>query len=142
MTRALFANVQRTDTDEGCGQRRPLIGCRAGEAVEQQLELGQSRRGKLSSTARPKQGESSVTACYLPRSFFFLSNVGCGWTREMLVNKRIRAGDQDEAPAGPGAKRVHGEFAQKLGPKFAFKTDVKDAHQLVPICPQDSHLPT
>ena len=48
--------------------------------------------------------------------------------------------DQDKSPAAPDVKRVLRELASEAGPKFGFKVDIKDAHRLVPVSPQDWHL--
>ena len=61
-------------------------------------------------------------------------------THGVPVNKGIRARDQDKSPAAQDIKRFLHELADHSGPKFGFKVDVKDAHRLVPVSPQDCHL--
>ena len=64
--------------------------------------------------------------------------------------KRIRRSD-DKAPVrwntrcpchqrDTSPKRVLRELPESHGPKFGFKVDVKDAHRLIIISPQDWHL--
>ena len=53
---------------------------------------------------------------------------------------RTSVRDQDRSPAAPDVKRVLQQLATQPGRKFGFKVDVKDAHRLVPVSPQDWHL--
>ena len=59
-------------------------------------------------------------------------------THGVPVNKGIRVLDQDKSPTARDIKRVR-ELAESHGSKFGFKVDVKDAHRLIPISPEDWH---
>ena len=56
------------------------------------------------------------------------------------ANSSIRVRDQDKGPAAPDVQLVLRQLASKLGRKFGFKVDVKDAHRLIPTSPEDWHL--
>ena len=61
-------------------------------------------------------------------------------THGVPVNQNIRVRDQDRSPAAPDVKRVLRQLAKQPGRKFGFKVDVRDAHRLIPVSPQDWHL--
>ena len=56
------------------------------------------------------------------------------------VNSSIKVRDQDKGPAAPDVKRVLRQLASQLESQFGFRLDVKDAHWLIPISPDDWHL--
>ena len=59
-------------------------------------------------------------------------------TNGVPVNGLVR--DQDRSPAAPDIKRVLREMHQERLQHFGLKVDVKGAHRLVPIHPDDWHL--
>ena len=61
-------------------------------------------------------------------------------THAVPVNQNIRVRNQDRSPAAPDVKRVLWQLANQPGRKFGFQIDVKEAHRLIPVCPQDWHL--
>ena len=61
-------------------------------------------------------------------------------THGVPVNSSIRVRDQDKGPAAPDVKCVLRQLASQPGRKFGFKVDVKDAHRLIPVSPEDWHL--
>ena len=61
-------------------------------------------------------------------------------THGVPVNSSVRVRDQDRGPAAQDVKRVLRELASRPRRKFGFKVNVKDAHRLIPVNPEDWHL--
>ena len=61
-------------------------------------------------------------------------------TNGVPINERIRVRDHDRTPAAPDIKRIIREIDRQQARPFGLKTDVKDAHRLIPIAPSDWHL--
>ena len=120
------------------------------EAVESQLELSVEKGQAFKLTeheAREKYGDRFVVAALGAQVKSGSKETGdltirllFDGTHGVPVNKGIRVRDQDKSPAAQDIKRVLRELAEHSGPKFGFKVDVKDAHRLIPISPQDWHL--
>ena len=120
------------------------------DAVEAQLELSVTKGQAFKLTekgAREKYGDRLVVAALGAQaksgskdSSDLTIRLLFSRTHGVPVNKGIRVRDQDKSPAAQDIKRVLRELAESHGPKFGFKVDVKGAHRLIPISPQDWHL--
>ena len=116
------------------------------EQLEQSVHKGQALR-LTESEARRKYGNRLVVASLgaqwksgAKESGDLVVRLLFDGTHGVPVNSSIRVRDQDKGPAAPDVKRVLRQLASQPGRKFGFKVDVKDAHRLIPISPEDWHL--